>query len=65
MTAAKPPKTWRDPDQAQARSDFMSLGVIASWHREGLAPSGTREVIYNDELILSRQSMSNDLPPSP
>jgi hypothetical protein len=40
MTAAKPPNVTNDPENAQDRSEYISFGVILSWHSFGLEPRG-------------------------
>lgn len=41
VTAAIPPKTKNEPENAQERSENMSFGVMASRHWFGLLPRGT------------------------
>lgn len=41
QTDAMPPKRSRAPEKAHDKFEYMSFGVIASWHIEGFEPSGT------------------------
>ena len=40
---AMAPVTMRAPVQAQDISEYMSLGVIVSWHISGFVPRGMRK----------------------
>ena len=40
---AMAPVTMRAPVQAQDMSEYMSLGVIVSWHISGFVPRGMRK----------------------
>ncbi len=49
--AAKPPNSRKAPDRAQVKSEYISFGVIASWHCSGLAPSGMMNPNYSGQLF--------------
>lgn len=49
--AAKPPKSRKAPEKAQLMSEYISFGVIASWHCSGLAPKGMMKPNYHGQLL--------------
>lgn len=49
--AAKPPNSRKAPEKAQVMSEYISFGVIASWHCSGLAAKGTMKPNYNGQLL--------------
>lgn len=51
IIAANPPYSRNAPEKAQVKSEYISFGVIASWHWSGLAPKGMMKPNYNGQLL--------------
>ena len=49
--AAKPPNSRKAPEKAQVMSEYISFGVIVSWHCSGLAAKGTMKPSCNGQLL--------------
>lgn len=49
--AAKPPNSKKAPEKAHVMSEYISFGVIGSWHFSGLAPKGMMKPSYNGQLL--------------
>ena len=47
--AAKPPKSKKAPENAHVLSEFMSFGVMASWHCSGFAARGMMKPSCDDQ----------------
>ena len=51
IIAANPPNSKKAPERAQIISEYISFGVIASWHCSGLAPKGMMKPNYDGQLL--------------
>lgn len=49
--AAKPPNNKKAPEKAQVMSEYISFGVMASWHFSGSAARGIMKPNYECQRV--------------